>query len=104
MDNTDITIESLTNTTSVTNGTSDGTGVFDALMNTTVLYLEDQYTRGRIKGTDYANVMLGAIQANTTEALQFVLQEKQLEANIDKVRQEIEIGKRGVGMPAYSGS
>ena len=51
----DILLADLTNATSVTDGASNGTGALDRLMNTINLYLDDQYTRGRIKGTDYAN-------------------------------------------------
>lgn len=78
----DILLADLTNATSVTNGTSNGTGALDRLMNTINLYLDDQYTRGRIKGTDYANVLLGSIQSVLSASLQFTLTEKVNEAQI----------------------
>ena len=78
----DILLADLTNATSVTNGTSNGTGALDRLMNTINLYLDDQYTRGRIKGTDYANVLLGSIQSVLSASLQFALTEKVNEAQI----------------------
>ena len=78
----DILLADLTNATSVTNGASNGTGALDRLMNTINLYLDDQYTRGRIKGTDYANVLLGSIQSVLSASLQFTLTEKVNEAQI----------------------
>ena len=78
----DILLADLTNATSVTNGVSNGTGALDRLMNTINLYLDDQYTRGRIKGTDYANVLLGSIQSVLSASLQFTLAEKVNEAQI----------------------
>lgn len=78
----DILLADLTNATSVTDGVSNGTGALDRLMNTINLYLDDQYTRGRIKGTDYANVLLGSIQSVLAASLQFTLTEKVNEAQI----------------------
>ena len=78
----DILLADLTNATSVTDGVSNGTGALDRLMNTINLYLDDQYTRGRIKGTDYANVLLGSIQSVLSASLQFTLTEKVNEAQI----------------------
>jgi hypothetical protein len=78
----DINIDNVTNSTSVTNAVSDGTGTFDKLMNSVNLYLNDQYNSGRLKGTDYANVLLGSIQAVLQQAVQFELQEKAVEAQI----------------------
>ena len=40
-----------------------GTGVFDDLMETVVKHLEAQFQLGRITGTDYATVYLGALQS-----------------------------------------
>ena len=78
----DILLADLTNATSVTDGASNGTGALDKLMNTINLYIDDQYNRGRIKGTDYANVLLGSIQSVLSASLQFALNEKVNEAQI----------------------
>lgn len=78
----DILLADLTNATSVTDGASNGTGALDRLMNTINLYIDDQYNRGRIKGTDYANVLLGSIQSVLSASLQFTLTEKVNEAQI----------------------
>ena len=78
----DILLSDLTNATSVTDGISNGTGALDKLMNTINLYIDDQYNRGRIKGTDYANVLLNSIQSVLSASLQFTLNEKVNEAQI----------------------
>jgi hypothetical protein len=89
---TDIQVTDLTSTTSVTQGVANGTGVFDKLMNSVNLYLDDQYKSGRLKGTDYANVLLGSMQTVLAQSVQYALQiEKLLEAQIDDVRKGIEL-------------
>lgn len=61
----------------LTTSTLDGTGVFDELMRAVKAHLAAEYDKGRIKGTEYATVYLGALQATMDRALQFVLaQEK----------------------------
>lgn len=91
---TDIVVSDLTNSTGVTNGVADGTGVFDKLMNTVNSYLDDQYTRGRLKGTDYANVLLGSIQSVVAQSMQYLLQEQLTEAQVDDVRKGIELKEK----------
>lgn len=85
----DITLDSLTDTTIVTEGVANGTGVFDRLMNTVNLYLNDQYNEGRLKGTDYANVLLGSIQTVLAQSVQYALQEQLLEAQVDDIRKGV---------------
>ena len=80
-----ILITDLTNATDVASSVSNGTGIFDKLMNSTVLYLDDQYTTGRIKGTDYANVLLGSIQAVLQQSVQLLLQKDMVAAQIEGI-------------------
>lgn len=81
----DIQIANLTSTTAVTNGVADGTGVFDKLFNTVNLYIDDQYKDGRLKGPEYASVLLGSIEAVLAQSVQFVLQEQMIEAQTEEV-------------------
>ena len=90
---TDILISDITNSTTVSNGISNGTGVFDKLMNTVNLYLNDQYTSGRLKGPDYANVLLGSIQSIIAQSMSYTLQEKVQEAQVDKINSDKEIAE-----------
>ena len=76
---TDITI------TDITTGAIDGDGVFDKLMASVRLHIQEEYDNGRIKGTDYANVYLGAVQAVLGQSIQYAMQEEQTEAQVDLV-------------------
>lgn len=87
----DLRISDLTSATSVVNGISNGSGVFDKLMNTVNLYLNDQYTTGRLKGTDYANVLLGSMQAVLQHSMQYALQEDLIEAQIADINKGLEV-------------
>ena len=50
-----------------------GDGVFDDVMETVNKHLDAQYKLGRITGTDYATVYLGAMQSALQQAVAFVL-------------------------------
>ena len=60
-----------------------GSGIFDKLIAAVNSNIEGQFNKGRIKGADYANVYLGSIQSVLQQSLQYVLQEKQTEAQVD---------------------
>lgn len=72
--NTEITISDVTDNVSEVDSAIVGTGVFDDMMETVTKHLEYQFTQGRIIGSEYATVYLGAIQTTMTEAVRFVLQ------------------------------
>jgi hypothetical protein len=74
--------------TSLTEGTLTGSGVFDKLMAAVNVHIEDQFSKSRIKDSEYATVYLGAMQTVITESMQFVLTEKQSEAQTDQTIQE----------------
>ncbi len=80
----DILFSDVTNATTIT----DGTGYFDKLMKTVTIHIEEQYTKKRITGTEYANVYLQAMQSAMQTAQQFVLAEKLQEAQIDGILQD----------------
>ena len=67
-----ITIDQLTNATNAT----DGTGALDVMMKTITLHIDEQFKQNRIKGTEYAQVYLGAVQSVIAEANKFVLQQQ----------------------------
>lgn len=60
-----------------------GTGAFDGLMTAINAHLAYQFYEGRIKGTDYATVYLGAMQVAITQAVTFVLQKPIAEKQTD---------------------
>lgn len=57
----------------LTESTTNGSGVFDVIMQATKAHLNEEYKSNRIKGPEYATVYLGALQSAMNQALQFVL-------------------------------
>lgn len=90
MSKTDIVFEDITNGTAVSNVWT-GTGVFDKLLAAVNKNIELQYTAGRIKGSDYANVYLGGIQSVLQQSIEYVLREKLIAAQVDDVIKGIEL-------------
>ena len=78
----DITFDTLSDTTEST--ISAKTGNFDELMKTVTLHLEEQFNAGRITGTDYATVYLGALQSVLAQAVTFTL-------NMNKANKETDL-------------
>ena len=76
----DISFSTLSNATTAT----DGTGNFDKLMKVVTLHVEAQFTEGRITGTDYATVYLGALQSTLAQAVSFTL-------NMNKANEEADL-------------
>ena len=81
----DIDLTDLTNATTA----DDGTGVFDVLINAAERHIEDQYTQGRITGTDFATVYLGMMQSAITESIKFLLSEQEAGHRADLVAQQV---------------
>lgn len=65
-----------------------GDGVFDDLMETVNAHLDAQYKLGRITGTDYATVYLGAIQSALTQAVAYVLGQERTNAEVELLDQK----------------
>jgi len=78
----DITIDNVTSNVQVVNKVVTGDGTFDKLMGSVNAQIDNQFNLGRIKGTDYATVYLGAMQTVISQSMQFEIQEKQTEAQI----------------------
>lgn len=58
----------------LTTETLGGTGVFDALMRTTKAHLQEEFSKNRIKGTEYSQVYLGALTQVMQQSLTFLLE------------------------------
>lgn len=84
---TDITIDHLTDATSDTFGA--GTGVFDKLMQTVTLHVTEEFSEGRIAGSDYATVYLGSLQSVLAQAVDFLLKEQQAGKQADLIDSQI---------------
>jgi septal ring factor EnvC (AmiA/AmiB activator) len=75
----------------LTTVSATGTGVFDQLMQATKLHLEQEYRAGRIKGSEYAQVYLGALTAVMQQAVSFLQVQQQddlLQAQLEKLAAE----------------
>lgn len=88
--------EGTTPTTSLTVGdlTSceiGGTGVFDKLMTTVALYINEEFAKGRLTGKDYATVYLGGMTGVLQAAVAYLTRDKEIEklnAEISLLRQK----------------
>lgn len=74
----------ITDATTVVNGVSDGTGVFDIFMDAINLQINSDYDQGRLTGTDYATVRLGSMQTALQQAVAFVLQKPKAEYEVQE--------------------
>lgn len=75
--------------TDLTLKTLDGTGVLDQMLATMRVHLAEQFDKGRIQGTEYAEVYLGAFQSTLAAAIQFLLARRKL--GLDLKLQEAQI-------------
>lgn len=60
----------------------NGTGVFDVLMSTSALHIQEEYIKGRIRGQEYAQVYLGAMQAVLSTSVEYLNRSKLLGVEI----------------------
>ena len=73
----------------------DGNGVFDQLMQATAQHLKEEFDKGRIRGTEYAQAYTQALATVMQQSLEFLLQREKnvwevdvLKATVCKVQQE----------------
>ena len=86
--------------TELTNKTSEaeGTGIFDILMNSTELHLQEQYAAGRITGAEFATVYLGALQSTQQSAITFALQKQNADKQAELTTVQIEEAQEKVDL------
>ena len=88
---TDIKLTDLTDGYLDANNEWQGNGVFDKLMYAVNKNIEGQYIKGRITGNDYAKVYLGGLESVIAQSIEYILREKQVEAQTDLlITQKIE--------------
>ena len=85
----------ITNTTltqgsslTVTDNVVTGTGAFDDLMEAVNIHLDAQYNLGRITGSDYATVYLGAMQVALQQSVAFVFGLEKTNAEVTLINQK----------------
>ena len=72
----------------VTNNVVTGTGAFDDLMEAVNIHLDAQFNLGRITGSDYATVYLGAMQAALQNSVAFTLGLEKTNAEVTLINQK----------------
>ena len=65
---------------SLTTGSIDGSGTFDALMKSVSSHLDSQYSKGRILGTDYAQSYIQILNATLEASIRYQKVEKDIES------------------------
>lgn len=75
----------------LTSSLVDGEGVFDVLMRANKAHLEQEFTKNRIKGPEFAQVYLGSLQTVLATALQFVMQKNAANQDILLKDKQIEL-------------
>jgi hypothetical protein len=85
-----LTNASLTQGSSVTNTNNviTGTGVFDDLMESVTAHLEAQFQLGRITGTDFATVYLGAMQSALSASVSYTLGQEKTNADVELISKQ----------------
>lgn len=66
----------------------DGSGVFDLLMQTSVLHLKREMQEGRITGASYTQAYMAAMQYAMQNAVQFVTSSKQINGQLYLLEQQ----------------
>lgn len=75
----------------LTEKTLAGAGVLDGMLQTMRVHLGDQFDKGRIQGTEYADVYLGAFQATLNAAIQFLLSKRKLGLDLQLQQKQIDL-------------
>lgn len=73
----------------LTETTLNGTGVFDTLMRANKAHLEAEFSKGRIKGTEYATVYLGSLETVMRASMEFLLQRDKNKLEAELLAQQI---------------
>lgn len=76
-------------TAQLTEKTLTGTGIFDELMSAMNVHLQKEYASNRIRGGDYANVYLGALNSVLQQSVAFLLQQEKAGHEADLVAQQV---------------
>ena len=76
--------------TELTTAEIAGTGVFDVLMQSVKNHVQEEHTKSRITGKEYATVYLEALQSTMAQSIEYLLRAKTLGFELDN------LGKQGV--------
>lgn len=89
----------------ITDGCVDGEGIFDQMMRSIKAHLLEEYTSQRIRGAEYTQVYLGAMQAAMQQSLQWELsaqnsanQAEQIEAQTSQINKQTELTEEQIAL------
>lgn len=71
--------------------TVNANGYFIETMTSLNKYIQDEFTKNRITGNDYAQVLIAAMQYGLQSAFEYTFREKQLEFEWNKTQEELEL-------------
>jgi len=77
------------NTSTVTDGCVDGSGIYDVFMRAHMDAIHQEYAKQRITGKEYSQVYLGGMQAAMQQGVAFALGKDQAAAQAELARYEI---------------
>lgn len=83
-------LETPLDVTELTTAEIAGTGVFDVLMRSVKNHVQEEHTKSRITGKEYATVYLEALQSTMAQSIEYLLRAKTLGFELDN------LGKQGV--------
>jgi hypothetical protein len=75
--------------TALTESTVTGSGVYDLLMKAARAHLDDEFKLGRIKGPEYATVLLGIITEVMQQAIAFLMTGRKNALEVELLRQQV---------------
>lgn len=75
----------------LTEASLTGTGVFDVLMKATKAHLDEEYTKNRIRGTEYSQVYLGSLTQILQTATQFLLENRKAALEAELLQAQIDL-------------
>lgn len=80
----------------LTEGTLEGTGIFDVLMRVTKVHLEAEYVKNRIKGPEYSTVYLGSLESVMRNSMDFLLQRQKAALEAELMAQQVLVAQAEV--------
>ena len=91
-------------TEDLTTGKIEGEGVFDQVMSTMQVRLDREYTRNRIKGTEYAKVYLGQMESAMQQSILFLLGKDKITFDISLIQSQIDKTNAEIAMMSKQAS
>lgn len=70
-----------------------GSGIYDVLMQANAAYMEQEYSKNRLRGPEYASVYLGMIDNTMRTALEFLVQSNKLAIEAQTMQIQLEIAQ-----------